>query len=132
MPALYVVGVAQDKQGQVWAATEDAGVWRCDAAGHWTQFTHLDALGEDEATAVACDAQGRVWVGHCRRGVSVFNGRAWKNYDQLTGPLGGHVFALAVCPTDGDIWMATDRGLARYGQAQDTVDVFHPRRGDAG
>ena len=124
LPAQFVVGIAQDRQGQVWVATEEAGVWRGDAAGHWTPFTHLDGLGEDEATAAACDLQGRVWVGHGRQGVSVFNGKTWKSYDALTGPLGNHVFALAVCPTDGDVWMATDRGLARYGPAKDSWTYY--------
>jgi len=46
--------------------------------------------------------------------VSVFNGKTWKNFDQVTGPLGGHVVAIAVSPKSGDIVMASEVGLARY------------------
>ncbi len=111
----FVTALCRDTQGGIWAGTEDKGVWRCSlAARKWIQFTAKDGLGDDNAYALACDWKGRVWAGTLNHGVSVFNGTAWKNYDPLSGPLGSHVTALAVCPTDGDIWMATEAGLARY------------------
>jgi hypothetical protein len=71
-------------------------------------------LGDDNAYALACDKLGRVWVGHLNHGVSVYNGHEWRNYDILTGPLRERVFSIANCPADGDVWMATNAGLARY------------------
>ena len=71
-------------------------------------------LGDDNAYALACDNLGRIWVGHLNHGVSVFNGKEWRNYDVLTGPLGERVFDIATCPADGDVWIATNAGLARY------------------
>jgi hypothetical protein len=71
-------------------------------------------MGDDAVQCLAFDKQGRLWVGHVNHGVSVFNGTAWRNFDVLNGPLGERVFDIAVCPTDGDVWMATSRGLARY------------------
>ncbi len=112
-----------DAQGRVWVGTEDKGVWEADPSAPekgWRRYRVADGLGEDSVTALACDPKGRVWVGHPRRGVSVFNGTAWKTYDATTGPLGQHVFALAVSPKDGDVWIATEAGLARYSQSGDT------------
>ena len=83
----------------------------------WTQFTAKNTgggLGDDDCYALACDRLGRIWVGTGRSGVSVTNGRDWRTYDQLTGPLGCHVVALAANPINGDIWGATESGLFSY------------------
>lgn len=90
----------------------------------WRQFTVKDGLGDDNAYAVAGDFQGRVWIGHRNHGVSVWNGRSWKNYGPLEGPLGERVFDIAVCPTDGDVWIATNGGLSRYSDAEDKWSYF--------
>jgi sugar lactone lactonase YvrE len=135
----FVVSLCEDLQGNIWVGTEDEGVWRYDPheedkAKRWTQFTRRstggppeehgptlttgtpaeNALGDDYAYALACDRLGRIWVGHLNHGVSVYNGEAWRNYDVLSGPLGERVFDIATCPTDGDVWIATDAGLTRY------------------
>ena len=117
----FVMALAQDKSGCLWVGTEDEGVWRYDEkapeAKRWRQFTTKDGLGDDNAYAVACDNQGRVWIGHLNHGVSVFNGQSWKNYDVLDGPLGECIFDIAVAPTDGSVWIATNAGLARYSES---------------
>jgi hypothetical protein len=134
----FVTSVLHDSHGRLWVGTEDRGLWRLDKIG-WTQFTRQNTggqpedecgaltswqeggsvetasfLGDDAIQCLAFDKQGRLWVGHINHGVSVFNGTAWRNFDVLNGPLGERVFDIAVCPADGDVWMATSRGLARY------------------
>jgi hypothetical protein len=129
----FVMSVCADLRGGLWVGTEGGGVERFDPAapqGHqWTQFTTKDGLGDDYGYAIACDHQGRIWVGHLNHGVSVYNGQHWQNYDvvggidspdSLSGPLGERVFAITVCPTNGDVWMATNCGLARYSPSQKT------------
>lgn len=87
-------------------------------------------LGDDCADALACDKLGRIWVGHLNHGVSVYDGRpphvdakgqfpGWRNYDVPSGPLGERVFDIATCPTDGDVWIATNAGLTRYSLEKD-------------
>jgi streptogramin lyase len=116
-PDAHVMALARDPQGYLWIGTEDDGVYRYDPdAGperQWTQFTTNDGLGDNNAYAIACDKQGRVWAGELNHGVAVFNGENWKNYDVLDGPIGERVFRIAICPTDGDVWMATSAGLTR-------------------
>ena len=79
---------------------------------------------------MAVDQQGRVWVGHLNHGVSVFNGVRWQNYDVPHGPIGERIFKIAVCPTDGDVWLATSGGLTRYEVSRDTWK--HYTRGQSG
>lgn len=135
VPGAFVMSLCTDLQGNLWAGCEEddqggGGVWRKDAVtGKWTQFTAKDGLGDDNGYAVACDQQGRIWAGHLNHGVSVYNGQKWQCYevvgglsrsDTLSGPLGERVFAIKVCPTDGDVWIATNCGLARYSPKSDT------------
>jgi hypothetical protein len=114
----FVTSLCQGVSGQVWAGCEDTGLWRLDprapAGKQWTQFTTKDGLGDDNGYCIATDWLGRIWVGSQSHGVDVWNGNAWANYGVLEGPLGAHVFAIAICPTDGDVWMATGAGLTRY------------------
>lgn len=119
----FIVSLMADKAGRIFVGTEDNGVWRFDPAAadgkQWTQFTRKDGLGDDNGYALAVDNLGRVWVGHLNHGVSVYNGQAWHNYSVLDGPVGERVFAIATCPTDGDVWIATNVGLSRYALAKD-------------
>ncbi len=119
----WIMGLTLDTQSNLWIATEDAGVWRCPlGAGSnatATVFTTEDGLGDNHIYAIACDRQGRIWVGHLNHGVSVWNGAQWRNYDVLDGPLGERVFRIKVNPVDGDVWIATSRGLSRYSVKED-------------
>ena len=140
----FVTALCRDLRGNLWVGTEDTGVWRYDADAavdrRWAQFTRsrtggprepngpvvatrgpaVNCLGDDNAYALACDMLGRIWVGHLNHGVSVFNGKDWRNYDVLCGPLGERVFAIKTCPVDGDVWIATSAGLSRYRLDDDT------------
>ena len=112
------MSLARDQLGRIWAGTEDQGVWCFDPQAPqnqaWTQFTTKDGLGDDNAYAIVADLQNRIWIGHLNHGVSVFNGRQWKNYPVGAGPLGERVFSLALDPSSGNIWIATNAGLTCY------------------
>ena len=158
-PGTFIMSLARDGSGNVWAGTEGNGVWRYQGGneegrmqnaeteqdksgnqshltmalspspsrtgssggeGKWKQFTTKNGLGDDYAYSVAVDKQGRIWVGHLNHGVSVYNGTRWRNYDIPNGPIGERIFKIAVCPTDGDVWLGTSAGLTRYSVSKDT------------
>ncbi|MBI2300341.1 MAG: hypothetical protein HYU66_15580 [Armatimonadetes bacterium] len=132
----HLLSLASAPAGQLWVGTEDEGVWRYDPSADppWRQLTCRDGLGDDSAYALAIDPLGRVWVGHLNHGVSVFNGTTWRNYGQLTGPLGARVFDIAVHPCDGSVWIGTDLGVAVWhGQpAHDPLPGVTETGGDHG
>ena len=102
----FVSSITQDAAGRVWVGTEERGVWTASGTQPelgWTHYGAKEGLGDDSVTALVCDPKGRVWVGLRQQGVSVYNGQSWKTYDAVHGPLGSHVFALAVSPKDGDV-----------------------------
>ena len=112
--------MTRDTRGDLWVGTEDFGAWRFDnTAKKWIQNQTKDGLGDNNVYAITTDGLNRVWVGHLNSGVSVWNGRSWKNYRLLQGPLGERIFAMATCPSDGDVWMATNAGLTRYSVKKD-------------
>ena len=116
----YVIALAPDSRNNVWAATEDKGVLRLDTSlkplvGSLTgNLAAVREDGSDGYYAVAVDQQNRVWVGTSRHGVKVWNGKAWRTYGVLDGPIGERIFDIAVAPHDGSVWMATSAGLSRY------------------
>ena len=120
--------VTHDNQGNVWVGTQQNGVW-CWRGGQWQQFHVGDGLGDTSAYAIACDHDGRIWVGHQNQGVSVYCQGQWRNYSIENGPSGQHVNAIAVCPTDGDVWMASEAGLSRYSPARKIWQYYNRSTG---
>lgn len=126
-PKFITSGVA-DHNGGTWLGTEGQGIW---AYRHhaWQQFSVAHGLADDGVCSVACDALGRIWAGHEAHGVSIYNGQQWRNYDRFDGPGGSHVFAIATSPADGDVWLATENGLARYSLKNDSWSRFDRSNG---
>jgi len=121
----FPVSLASDASGNIWVGTEGNGLWKYDATKKaWTQFTTKDGLGDDCVYALAFDKQNRLWAGHLNHGVSVYNGEKWRNYGLVDGPIGDRVFAIAASPKDGDVWIATDMGLARYSEQRQDWDYY--------
>ena len=120
----WATSAATDRTGTVWVGTEDQGVWAYQSGDNWQQFSVADGLADADATAIVADPLGRIWVGHPDHGLSVYNGQAWRAYGRFAGPGASHINCLATCPTDGDVWMGTDAGLARYALKQDRWTVY--------
>jgi hypothetical protein len=115
----YATALLAEPDGWYWG-TDNNGLWHFapDApfGSRWQHFRAQDGLYDDSITALCRDRQGRLWVGTERRGVSVYNGKWWRNYDVMTGPLGVHVNAIAMEPSTGDIWIGTECGIAIYSE----------------
>ena len=114
----FITALCPGTRHTTWIGTEDEGVWQYDPAAPkdkpFTHYTQTDGLGDNDVYALAVDKAGRLWAGTLGHGVSVFNGKTWRTYGPLTGPLGSRVFALAVSPKDRGVWGATEAGLFRY------------------
>ncbi len=126
-----VMSLCEGTDGTVWVGSEDRGILRSapsagDADRTWRRFSLPHALGDPNAYALAVDPRGRVWAAQQSHGVAVFDGATWRSYGPLEGPMGARVFDIAIHPTTGDVWMATDAGLTRYSQANDDWNSHVP------
>lgn len=109
----FLYALAADARGQIWAGTEDSGLWR-QIEGDWQKLALPELPGTDTISALAVDTKGRIWCGHLRGGVSVVAGDKTRNFDVLSGPLSERITDIAVSPLDGSVWLASGAGIARY------------------
>jgi hypothetical protein len=121
----FITCATLDKTGALWVGSENDGLRvYVPAQESWTE---VPGIADRDLYALACDRKGRIWAGHLNHGVTVVAARNGeyqaKNYNHFgspAGPLGARVYAIAVSPKDGDVWMATEMGLTRYSEADDT------------
>lgn len=128
----YVTDLLRDSRGRFWAATEGNGLWMSQpsAPDGWKGFDAQNSGIADSAIyTVAEDRQGRIWAGTLNHGVSVWNGKTWKNYGVLDAPLGERIFDIAVSPLDGSVWIASSRGVARYNPQSRTWSSYSREQG---
>jgi len=87
-------------------------------------------IGDDDCVCkLVEDKQGRIWAGTRAHGVAVWNGRGWKTFGPLEGPIGEHIFALATNPDNGDVWIASNGGLSCYSTGTETWRHFTRAQG---
>ncbi len=116
-----VYGVAKDRRGFVWLATED-GLDRYDGA-RFTHFTHdpydPSSLGSPDASFVFEDRQGTLWVGTWGAGLERFDRRSGTfthlRFDPAdpTSLSDDRVQKIAE-DAQGRLWIGTFRGLNRW------------------
>jgi hypothetical protein len=82
----------------------------------WYHFDKANSpgLASNFITAICVDGKGRLWAGTDRHGVCVFNGKHWRHYSILNGPLGCHVYAIAFNQAADQVWIATENGISIY------------------
>lgn len=76
-----VWSITDDKQGNLWIGTIDAGVWMFDG-NNLTNYTTKDGLGTDAIWTIFKDKNDNLWFGTDGFGVYTFNG---KSFEKFTG-----------------------------------------------
>ena len=107
----YVVSLAVDAAGVVWAGTWGGGLSRFDGQA-WRHFTVSDGLPGNHIFMLQIDRSGQLWIG-TNQGLA--RPKAGGGYEVLTthdGLYGDAVFALADAP-DGSLWVGSYGGVAR-------------------
>ena len=99
-----------DGRGNVWIATDHRGVFVYNKkTGSITSMRHqrerLFSLASDNATCLAADRDGTIWVGHLKAGLS-YTSEA-NNIMQPHATECGDILAMTY-DTQGNLWMGTD------------------------
>lgn len=121
-PVSYIMDAIVDSIGQVWVVSEGEGVWRKSVSS--IQWENMVSRGFPKQIkncyALAEDGQGRIWIGTDHEGVLVWNGKLWRQYTQVDGPIGERIFDIEVNKKNGVVALATSGGLTLYDSVKDS------------
>ncbi|MEZ5936148.1 MAG: two-component regulator propeller domain-containing protein [Alphaproteobacteria bacterium] len=107
----YVVGLAIDPDGVVWAGTWGAGLSRFDG-DTWQTFTIRDGLPANHVFMLEIDPGGRLWIG-TSEGLALCDGRKFIRYTEQHGLVSNTVFSMAFAP-DGSAWVGSYGGVTGF------------------
>lgn len=71
--------ITDDKDGDLWFGTIDAGVWKYDGK-KLTNYTIKDGLTSNSISTIYCDNNGKLWVG-TDNGITIYDGKNFKAFD---------------------------------------------------
>jgi hypothetical protein len=111
--------IARDAHGDVWIASDGSGAWRFDVPSktwkHHSFSTGPYSYSQERIFTLATDHDGLLWAG-AEFGLHTFDGTTWTNLS-LDVPFNAFgVHDIEVGP-NGDVWVCTDEGLARWNGA---------------
>lgn len=107
----YVVSLAVDSTGQVWAGTWGGGLSRYDGK-RWISYTTTEGLPGNHVFSLHRDLDGRLWIG-TNNGLTYWqDGKFGKSLTVADGLFANNVFAMGSSP-DGVLWVGSYGGVAR-------------------
>lgn len=106
----YIVSLAVDAAGVVWAGTWGGGLSRFDGRS-WTQYTVAEGLPGNHVFMLHLDPKGTLWVG-TNNGLAKMSGGRFETLGPQDGLFGPAVFSMAVA-RDGTLWVGSFGGVAR-------------------
>ncbi len=107
----YVVGVFEDKKGNLWFGTISDGVARYDGKT-LTYFTTKDGLCDNTVVGMIEDKEGNLWFG-TRGGLSKYDGKKFTNFTSKQGLCDERVSKILIDRT-GNFWVGTWGGVCRF------------------
>jgi diguanylate cyclase (GGDEF)-like protein len=135
-----VIALAGDASGTLWIGTEGGGLNRLDeASGTFTRYRHdpkqPSSLSGDIVFAVHEDRLGALWVGTQGAGLDRWGredrrvGRAsFQKYGERQGLPNNTIYGLLE-DEDGNLWMSTNKGLARLDPRTGGIRTYDKRHG---
>lgn len=105
----YIVSLAVDREGVVWAGTWGGGLSRFDGKT-WRTYTVKDGLPGNHVFALHVDDAGDLWIG-TNDGMALRQGDKFRVYRTEDGLFSNAVFSIASAP-DGSLWVGSYGGVA--------------------
>ena len=117
MPSDVVLCVLPDRDGSVWAGTENGLVH---VAEKLTVYAAEQGMPIQDVRGVSQAPDGTIWVGGADNQVCSFNGSAWATRELSTIPAQAIVRAV-ICARDGAQWFGTSVGLVCLRDGKETL-----------
>lgn len=107
----YIVSLAVDAQGAVWAGTWGGGLSRFDGQ-KWTQYTVSEGLPGNHVFMLYTDPKGQMWVGTNNGLARMVDGKFTQTLTTEDGLFNNVVFSMTTT-ADGTLWVGSYGGVAR-------------------
>jgi ligand-binding sensor domain-containing protein len=107
----YVISIAVNDDGSVWAGTWGAGLSRWDGQ-KWTTLTVKDGLPSNHVFMLEKGPKGELWIG-TNRGLTKYDGKTFTNYTSRDGLVGDNVFSMSFADS-GEMWVGSFGGITRF------------------
>ncbi|MBL8289088.1 MAG: regulator [Rubrivivax sp.] len=107
----YVVALAVDAQGVVWAGTWGGGLSRFDGKT-WTQYTTAEGLPGNHVFMLHVDPKGVMWIGTNNGLAKLKAGGGFEVMTAHDGLFNNAVFSMATA-RDGTLWVGSFGGVAK-------------------
>ena len=75
-----VWAITEDRDGNLWIGTYDAGIWRYNER-ELKQYTTKEGLPDLAVQALLIDRDGKLWVGTKKGGLSIFDGKGFSPFN---------------------------------------------------
>jgi ligand-binding sensor domain-containing protein len=105
----YIVSLAVDREGVVWAGTWGGGLSRFDGKG-WTHYTVAEGLPGNHVFMLHIDPKGRLWIG-TNNGLARRDGDKFVVLTTVDGLYSNTVFSMAT-GADGSLWVGSFGGVS--------------------
>ncbi|MDR0507959.1 MAG: helix-turn-helix domain-containing protein [Dysgonamonadaceae bacterium] len=117
---ISVTGMIEDSRGNLWIATYNSGVLRCEQeSGRWSHFSHnTEDINSINSNSVIClfeDCNGEVWFGTNGNGLCRYNpeNNDFIDFDPQNAVLPDKIIYAMEQDNAGYFWIATNAGLLR-------------------
>lgn len=133
LPSIFVKGLAQDADGEIWIGTEEGLVILYSRNNLYDgTFGQYDAqpivflidgenerlLGETYITAIAVDGGNRKWIGTASSGVFCFEDNGTEEVYRFTTEnsplLSNNILDIRIDQLSGEVYFATEKGLVSF------------------
>lgn len=126
----HIRAITQDNYGDMWFGTFNGGVCKLiknakDSTQQFLCFDVGDGLINNRIWTCLKDSKGNIWWG-TGGGVSMWNGKSFKNFNQRDGLPDDNIRALFEDGL-GNIWFGTDKGAVEYNG--ETFTVYNKQSG---
>ena len=111
LTSINVAGIIEDKNGNIWFASSDKGVFRYDGKTI-VNFTDKEGLSENYTGGIAQDQIGNMWF-TMKNGICKFDGKMFTEYTPKDG-LGETEFWGIYIEQSGIIWVTTRGSTTRF------------------